>query len=242
MSGAPQTRAAELRAQMAREQREAASREREAQVRGAMESAVVAAVRTMEEQLDREIRKLDEVESMGDEELEGVRARRLAQMRRAKERAEQLRAAGHGEYTTITDQKEFFEQCKRCDRVVAHFARASTRRCEVLDAHLAKLARSHVETKFIRVDAERSPFLCERLLIHALPSVVLVRGGRTEHTMIGFEELGGADDFSTEELERVLARHGVVDAAAPPGRAGASAAAAGGVRQSGVKLTDDWED
>jgi hypothetical protein len=83
-------------------------------------------------------------------------------------------------------------------------------RCEIVDSHLATLARKHVETRFIKVNAEKSPFLCERLKIWMLPTIVLIKEGRTDHSIVGFEELGGRDSFTTEDLERLLLKHEVI--------------------------------
>lgn len=41
---------------------------------------------------------------------------------------------------------------------MAHFYRSSEP-CRVMDMHLARLAPSHMETKFVRVAAEKAPFL-----------------------------------------------------------------------------------
>ena len=43
-----------------------------------------------------------------------------------------------------------------------------------------------------------------------LPTITLIKDGRTDHSIIGFDELGGRDSFSTEDLERLLLRHEVV--------------------------------
>ena len=62
----------------------------------------------------------------------------------------------------------------------------------------------------MQVNAEKSPFICERLKIMVLPTITLIKDGRTDHAIIGFDELGGRDSFSTEELERLLLKHEVV--------------------------------
>jgi hypothetical protein len=117
---------------------------------------------------------------------------------------------GHGEYRECHDQKQFFDDLKKEARAVVHFYRPATRRCEVVDKHLGALARKHIETKFMRVDAEKSPFLAERLKIWMLPTIVCIRDGRTDHSIVGFDELGGSDQFTTEQLEQLLLTHGVL--------------------------------
>ena len=109
----------------------------------------------------------------------------------------------------MTSEKEFFAECKKSERVVVHFYRASTWRCEIADKHLGAIARKHIETRFLRLDVERVPFLVERLNIFMLPTIMLVKGGKTEHSIIGFDEFGGSDDFDTEVAEHKLIEHGV---------------------------------
>ena len=79
-----------------------------------------------------------------------------------------------------------------------------------MDKHLATLARKHIETKFVRVDAEKSPFIAERLKIWMLPTLVLIKDGKTNHSIIGFDELGGNDNFTTQALEHLLLSHEVL--------------------------------
>ncbi len=160
-----------------------------------------------EEKLDDELHAM---EKMGEDELENMRRRRLEQMRRMAADKQKWAAQGHGEYRELHDQKQFFDELKKEARAVIHFYRPETRRCEVVDRHLNLLARKHIETRFIRVNAERMPFVSERLKIWALPTIVLVKEGKTEHSIVGFDEMGGRDDYSTETMEKVLLAHGVL--------------------------------
>jgi len=41
--------------------------------------------------------------------------------------------------------------------------------------------------------------------------LVLVRDGKTEHSIVGFDELGGHDNFSAEDLECLLHRWRITD-------------------------------
>lgn len=38
----------------------------------------------------------------------------------------------------------------------------------------------------------------------------MIKEGKTESSLRGFDELGGTDDFSTEDMAYVLSRHGVL--------------------------------
>lgn len=167
-------------------------------------------LRTLEAAEEKLDDKLAKMERMDEDEYEKILARRREQMRRVAAEKTKWMAAGHGDYRDCGDQKSFFDELKKESRAVVHFYRPSTRRCEIVDKHLALLARKHVETKFMRVDAERSPFLAERLKIWALPTIVLVKDGRTDHSIVGFDDFGGRDDFPTEAMEAVLLAHKVI--------------------------------
>ena len=60
---------------------------------------------------------------------------------------EEWGSKGHGVYSEIAEEKEFFEVCKKSDKVVCHFYRESTWRCKIVDKHLALLAPRHLETR-----------------------------------------------------------------------------------------------
>ena len=44
-----------------------------------------------------------------------------------------------------------------------------------MDKQLGKLCKYHMECKHVKINAEKVPYLCEKLNIITLPSVVLVR-------------------------------------------------------------------
>ena len=147
----------------------------------------------------------------------------------------------------LTDTKEFFEVAKKSERMVVHFFRGTTPRCEIVDAHLERLAVNHVETRFVKINAEKNPFLVERLHIIMLPTLVLIRSGRTEHSIVGFDEMGGVDDFTTEDLAYVLSSHNMLffsgdrseDIKKNSSRAGANSIRFSSIRGSTYGAEDD---
>lgn len=175
---------------------------------------LLSALEAAEERMDEQLAAMDK---MGEDELERLRVSRLEAMKAAARQKSEWLAMGHGSYREIDDQKRFFEEMKKERRAVVHFYRPSTRRCEVLDRHLGDLARAHVETRFVRVNAERAPFLAERLKIWMLPTLVLIKDGRTDHSILGFDEMGGGDDFGTDVLEALLVKYGVCEEGAGGG-------------------------
>lgn len=83
-------------------------------------------------------------------------------------------------------------------------------RCKILDKHLAILAKKHVETKFLKLNVEKAPFLSERLRIKVIPTLALLINGKTKDYVVGFTDLGNTDEFSTEMLEWRLGCGGVI--------------------------------
>lgn len=118
---------------------------------------------------------------------------------------------GHGEYCELADEKEFFEVSKKSANIVCHFYRDSTPRCRIVDMHLKILAAKHIEAKFCKVNAEKCPFLTQRLRIKVIPSIALIKDSKTKDYIVGFTDLGNCDDFSTEMLEWRIAQSGAIE-------------------------------
>merc|ERR1711963_854106 len=51
-----------------------------------------------------------------------------------------------------------------------------------------------------QIDAEKTPFLCDRLKIRTIPTVIMVKDSITRGYIVGFTDLGNTDEFSTEML------------------------------------------
>jgi thioredoxin-like negative regulator of GroEL len=81
---------------------------------------------------------------------------------------------GHGSYDEI-EERDFFQHAHRSSRIVLHFCRPQTERCALLDKHLHALAERHCETRFVKLNAEKAPFLAARLKIKMLPTLVLFK-------------------------------------------------------------------
>ena len=118
---------------------------------------------------------------------------------------------GHGEYEDLPSEKELFDNTKKSDRIVCHFYRDSTMRCKIVDKHLETLARKHIETRFVKLNVDRAPFITERLHIKTLPTIALMIDNIVKDKIIGFTDLGNTDEFSTDMLEWRLGCGGVID-------------------------------
>ena len=84
-------------------------------------------------------------------------------------------------------------------------------RCKIVDKHLEILARKHLETKFVKLNVDRAPFITERLHIKVLPTIALLIDNIVKDKIIGFTDLGNHDEFSTEVLEWRLGKGGVIE-------------------------------
>lgn len=68
----------------------------------------------------------------------------------------------------------------------------------------------------MKINAEKSPYLVEKLNIFMMPTLVLVKDGATVHHIRGFDEFGGTDDFSANVMAYVLSTYKVLNYDGPP--------------------------
>jgi hypothetical protein len=144
-----------------------------------------------------------------DAEVRRIREQRLREIKQAqREKLENL-GKGHGQYREVT-QDEFLAEVTSSQRVVCHFYHAEFPRCAVFDHHISKLVQRHVETKFIKINAEKAPFFVSKLLIRTIPTVIIFFDGVAAEKIIGFEGLadgmpeGKEDEWPTIKLARLL--------------------------------------
>ena len=163
--------------------------------------------RAVEESVDDELHRL---EKMDGDELEDIRRRRLEAMESSQDARKSALERGHGVVNGLDDEKAFFEKMKGEDKMIVHFYRNSSWPCEVMDKHLEVVASKHTEALVCRINAEKSPFLTEKLKIWMLPTLCLVRNTKVVDYIVGFDDVGGTDDFPTEHLRLVLASKGVI--------------------------------
>eukprot|EP01025_Chloroclados_australasicus_P067537 TRINITY_DN9344_c0_g1_i1.p2 TRINITY_DN9344_c0_g1~~TRINITY_DN9344_c0_g1_i1.p2 ORF type:complete len:218 (+),score=27.70 TRINITY_DN9344_c0_g1_i1:138-791(+) len=172
-----------------------------------MEAAVLQAAQQIEDKLDDQ---LHQMENLGDADIDALRRQRLTQMKKQAEMKETWLQRGHGEVQHLVNEKEFFSVMKGEDKMVCHFFRENWP-CKVMDKHLNILCKQHLECKFCRIDAEKSPYLTEKLKIWMLPTLALVKNEKVVEYVVGFDELGGRDDFKTETLAGRLAAADVLN-------------------------------
>jgi len=169
--------------------------------------------KVIEAQVDQQIERIDsDISHLNDEdELKALRQKRLQTMKKSEQQKEKWLANGHGQYEEIPDEGSFFAECKKAKNLVVHFYREATFRCKIVDKHLDTLAAKHLEAKFLKIDAEKSPFLTQRLKIRVLPTIMLLRDGNAVDYIVGFTDLGNTDDFATSVLEWRIATQNIIE-------------------------------
>ncbi|KAG5358651.1 Thioredoxin domain-containing protein [Yarrowia sp. B02] len=169
-----------------------------------------------------------------DEAFKGYREQRIAELSRQMKEAKDGAQSGHGTVQTLDSDKDVLEATTSADRCVIHFFHPDFARCKVMDAKLEQLAARHLGTRFVRVDASKAPFLATKLGLKALPVVVCYIKGQEATRIVGFERLGGTDNFQLSALENLLFTYGVIQ------RVGTS-----GMKRAEKKVEEedsDWSD
>ncbi|KAG0239153.1 thioredoxin-like protein [Mortierella sp. GBAus27b] len=171
-----------------------------------------------DETIDREDgdKELDDDELF--EELEnddygaaGFREQRMEELKEEISRRKLMAENDHGSYKDITDEKEVMDITVKTKHCVVHFYHSDFRRCMIVDKHLEALAKKHIKTRFIKIKVEDAPFLVEKLQVKVLPCVISFVDGIAVDRLVGFEELGNTDNFSTSLLEIRYKNAGVIE-------------------------------
>jgi hypothetical protein len=140
------------------------------------------------------------MEKMKAEKLKTVQERQEEYIHQEKKKA-QKENLWYGEYQEIVES-EFLTYVTKAKFSVVHFYHKDFERCKIIDFHLRKIAPEHTECKFMRLDAEKSPFFVNKLAIKMLPTVCCFKNGVLQDQIVGFGELGAKDDFKTMDLIR----------------------------------------
>ena len=146
-----------------------------------------------------------------DEVLRGFRAERMKELKAKHEEHAKNMAAGHGQYEEITEE-QFLPKVTKSKFIVVHFFHKDFERCKIMDHHLNIISKQHTESKFCSIDAEKCPFFVAKLQIQMLPTVICFMDGVAFDRIVGFEELGGKDEFPTLLLTRKLVKTGCLKA------------------------------
>mmetsp|Transcript_14125 Transcript_14125/g.18879 ORF Transcript_14125/g.18879 Transcript_14125/m.18879 type:complete len:352 (-) Transcript_14125:309-1364(-) len=145
-----------------------------------------------------------------EDELDQLREQRLKQLKQAhQEKMDNVRR-GHGSYTQIAED-EFLREVTASKKCVVHFFHTDFERCKIMDHHLRTIATKHIEAKFVKIDAAKTPFFVTKLTIRVIPTVIVFIDGIAKERLTGFDgltdglESGKEDEFKTSTLQTWLA-------------------------------------
>ncbi|KAF7265849.1 phosducin-like protein 3 [Rhynchophorus ferrugineus] len=182
-----------------------------------MDAQLLNVTKAIERQVDAAIEQIDNLDV---NDLEQLRKNRIKELQKQEERKKEWLLNDHGKYEELPEEKSFFDVIKQSDNVVIHFYRNSSERCLIVDKHLKVLAPKHLETRFTKLNAEKCPFLAEKLKIKVIPTIVLIQKTILVDKIVGFTQLGNRDDFTTDILEWRIAQNNIInydgDLSTPP--------------------------
>ncbi|KAK2190503.1 hypothetical protein NP493_78g07016 [Ridgeia piscesae] len=141
-----------------------------------------------------------------------IREARFEELRKQAAEFEGMKDRHHGLYSDLKAEKEFLELTTTEERCVVHFYHVDFRRCDIMDKHLKEIAQKYFETKFARISVDSAKFFVTKLKIQVLPYVICFKKGVVVDRIVGFEELGNTDGFTTTLLERRLGQSGIIEA------------------------------
>jgi len=122
-----------------------------------------------------------------------------------------LHSQGFGTYTHPASEKDLLHLTTSVNKCIVHFYHPSFHRCSIMDEHLGNLAESHLETRFLRMDVEKAPFLVEKLGVKVLPCVIGFVDGVGLGRIVGFEGIEAGDSCKTGDVEEKLVGMGVLE-------------------------------
>lgn len=151
-----------------------------------------------------------------DDELMELRRQRLARMKQQYDQEVAWRGRQHGQYREI-GQDDFFNVVVRekggSEQVCVHFFHKDFERCKVMDRRLSELAQQLLSVRFVKIDAEKAPFLVDRLKVIMLPCCLLFKNDVCVDRILGFDgvqdEEGMLDaDMLHERIVMTMANYG----------------------------------
>ncbi|KAL7671837.1 hypothetical protein ACOME3_006757 [Neoechinorhynchus agilis] len=152
----------------------------------------------VENEIDNEIERM---KNLDDNELGIIRQQRINELKRRQADREKWLEQGRGKLCVLEREHDFFEHCKQNSRSVCFFwTDQNPTTSDMILTKMAKIAKDHPETKFLRADLLKFPFLSKKLLMDDCACIVAILNTRIigpmkcefrsiEHTRIFIENL-----------------------------------------------------
>ena len=179
-------------------------------VQDIIDQQVAGALLSVEAALDDEMNRM---ENLNEDDLQKIRTNRLKAMQEKAAERQSWAKKGHGSFSKIVDQKDFFPVCKESDKVIVLFTRESNKYGKVMKEHMTLLAQQHMEARFVWVDAENAPFLTDKLNIWMLPTICCMENNKVKEQHNGLNEIDGSGKYTSGMLEYLLHLDGMLDEA-----------------------------
>ncbi|CAD5224906.1 unnamed protein product [Bursaphelenchus xylophilus] len=165
------------------------------------------AAKVVEQKLDAELDRLDQLD---DDEMEEIRRKRLAELRKAQDKKAELVSSGHGKLTELGNERDFFEARKKTSKMVCYFYGQQTEKHQAVEKVLNNLAQQHFFTRFTCLNAERSPFLVERLNLKIFPVIAVITGDKVGDYIRLADKLNDTVESLEHYIETRLFEAGVI--------------------------------
>lgn len=140
-----------------------------------------------------------------DDDLEFIRQRRHDAMKQQQKDLGKWIGQMHGTYRDI-GQEDFFNTVVRekggSERVAMHFYHSDFERCAVMDRYLGEVSKTMLNTRFVKVNVEKAPFLVDKLKVTTLPCLVLFKDDIAVDRVIGFELGTQEQDENANQMSR----------------------------------------
>ncbi|CCW70467.1 unnamed protein product [Phytomonas sp. Hart1] len=160
-----------------------------------------------EKEAERTERGNDPEDNDEDLELIELRRTRMEKMKLLCDQEAIWRSKQHGQYREI-DQDDFFNVVVRekggSDQCCINFYHKDFETCKVMDRRLSELAQMTLSIRFVKIDAERAPFLVDRLRITTLPCLLLFKNDICVDRILGFS--GCTSEDGTLDLDLLSER------------------------------------
>jgi len=206
---------------------------------------------------------------LDDPDLLKIRNKRIQQLQSQHAHKQELLAKGHGTYNEVVQDDFLKEVCNagafsaadkmkytndedeelKSGFVICHFFHKDFEKCKIIDKHLQRIAHQHIESKFIKIDAEKTPFFVEKLKIRVLPCVIIfLNGVAQDERIMGYEGLaddmpeGKKDEFPMSKLQERLADIGAIKYTAPTQEEEEEMKQRGGHIFGGCKFDSEFDD
>ena len=132
--------------------------------------AKVQEERENREEKESKNRKIDEFPDLDepDSEEERIMKKEISKRQEMADKyVEKEKEKSKRKYGDLRDiiETEFLDTMLKNDPVVCHFYHNSFDRCKIIDKHLKKIAETHHDTLFVRINAEKTPFFTSKLNI-----------------------------------------------------------------------------